>query len=147
MMNWGWRIFFLTAGFVLFVFFMVYKAMQQDFHLVYEDYYDKEIKYQGEIDRIKNAKDLKDGLKIEYLLREDKIKITYPPEHKNSIKGAIYLFRPSDSALDTSFPIESDRQGVQIISVSSLKNGLWQVKINWTFGDKEYQQEKNLVLQ
>lgn len=146
-MNWGWKIFFITAGFVLFVFFMVYKAMQQDFHLVYEDYYDKEIKYQGEIDRIKNAMELKDGLKIEYLLREDKIKITYPPDQKNSIKGAIYLFRPSDSSLDTSFPIESDPEGVQIISVSSLKDGLWQVKVNWAFGNKEYQQEKNLILQ
>lgn len=146
-MNWGWKIFFITAGFVLFVFFMVYKAMQQDFHLVYEDYYDKEIKYQGEIDRMKNAMELKDGLKIEYLLREDKIKITYPPDQKNSIKGAIYLFRPSDSSLDTSFPIESDPEGVQIISVSSLKDGLWQVKVNWAFGNKEYQQEKNLILQ
>ena len=146
-MNWGWKIFFITAGFVLFVFFMVYKAMQQDFHLVYEDYYDKEIKYQGEIDRIKNAMELKDGLKIEYLLREDKIKITYPPDQKNSIKGAIYLFRPSDSSLDTSFPIESNQEGVQILSASSLKNGLWQVKVNWTFGSKEYQQEKNLILQ
>ena len=132
---------------MLFVFFMVYKAMQQDFHLVYEDYYDKEIKYQGEIDRMKNAQELKEGLKIEYLLKEDKIKITYPSEHKKSIKGAIYLFRPSDSSLDTSFPIKADKEGTQIISASSLKNGLWQVKVNWVFGNKEYQQEKNLILQ
>ena len=66
-MNWGWKIFLMTAGFVLFILFMVFRAMQQDFHLVYEDYYDKEIKYQGEIDNIKNARNLKDGLKIEYL--------------------------------------------------------------------------------
>ena len=146
-MNWGWKIFFITAGFVLFVFFMVFKAMQQDFHLVYEDYYDKEIKYQGEIDKIRNAKELKDGLKIEYLLREDKVKIIYPPEQKNGIKGAIFFFRPSDSSLDTSFPIKSGLDGTQIISASSLKNGLWQVKVNWAYGNKEYQQEKNIILQ
>jgi len=146
-MNWGWKIFFITAGFVLFVFFMVFMAMQQDFHLVYKDYYDKEIKYQGEIDRMKNAKDLEDGLKIEYLLREDKVKLTYPPDHVSGIKGTIYFFRPSDSSLDISFPIVSDEEGIQIISVSSLTNGLWQVKVNWTYGNKEYQQEKNLILQ
>jgi len=146
-MNWGWKIFLITAGFVLFILFMVFRAMQQDFHLVYEDYYDKEIKYQGEIDNIKNARNLKDGLKIEYLLREGKVKFTYPPEHKNSIKGAIYFFRPSDSSLDTSFPIQSESDGTQFISVNSLKKGLWQVKVNWTFGSQEFQEEKNLTIQ
>jgi hypothetical protein len=146
-MNWGWKIFFITAGFVLLVLFMVFRAMQQDFHLVYEDYYDKEIKYQGEIDNIKNARNLKDELKIEYLLREGKVKFTYPPDHKNSIKGSIYFFRPSDSTLDISFPIKSGPDGTQFISVGSLKKGLWQVKVNWTYGSQEFQEEKNLTIQ
>ena len=146
-MNWGWKIFFITAGFILFILFMVFRAMQQDFHLVYEDYYDKEIKYQGEIDRIKNARELKDGLKIEYLVREDKVKITYPREQQKSITGSIHFFRPSDSRLDISFPIQSGEQGLQEISVSSLKKGFWQVKVQWTYGNVEYQEEKNLTLQ
>jgi hypothetical protein len=146
-MNWGWKIFFITAGFILLVLFMVFKAMQQDFHLVSEDYYDKEIKYQGEIDKIKNARDLEDGLKIEYLLKEDKMKFTYPLQHRNGIKGSIFLFRPSDSSLDTSFPIKPGQDGTQIISVASLEKGLWQVKVNWAFGNMEYQQEKNIILQ
>jgi len=146
-MNWGWKIFIMTAGFVLLVLFMVFMAMRQDFHLVSDDYYDKEIKYQGEIDNIKNARNLKDGLKIEYLLREGKVKFTYPPEHKNSIKGSIYFFRPSDSSLDTFFPIHSGQDGTQLISVSSLKKGLWQVKVNWNYGSQEFQEEKNLTIQ
>jgi hypothetical protein len=146
-MNWGWKIFFITAGFVLFVIFMVFKAMQQDFHLVYEDYYDKEIKYQGEIDRIKNAKELEEGLMIEYLLQEDKVKITYPPTQKKGIKGDILLFRPSDSSLDTSFPVNSGQDGTQFLSTVSLERGLWQVKVKWAYGNKEYQQEKNIILQ
>jgi len=146
-MNWGWKIFFMTAGFVLLVLFMVFKAMQQDFHLVYEDYYDKEIKYQDEIDKIKNARELGDGLKIEYLLKEDNMKFTYPLQHRNSIKGSILFFRPSDSSLDTTFPIKPGLDGTQIIRVGSLEKGLWQVKVTWAFGNKEYQQEKNIVLQ
>jgi hypothetical protein len=146
-MNWGWRIFFLATGFVLFVIFMVFKAMQQDYHLVYEDYYDKEIKYQGEIDNIKNARELEDGLKIDYVLTEDKVRFTYPLAHRKSIKGSIHFFRPSDSSLDVSFPIESGEDGTQLIRVSSLKKGLWQVKVTWIFGNTSYQEEKNLYLQ
>ena len=146
-MNWGWKIFFIVVGFLLFILFMVFKAMQQDFHLVYEDYYDKEIKYQGEIEKTKKALDLRDGLKIEYLLSEDRIKFTYPGEHQKSIKGLIYFFRPSDSSLDTTFPIQAGKDGTQVISVGSFKKGLWQVKVNWVFGNEEYQQEKNIYLQ
>lgn len=146
-MNWGWKTFFIVAGFLLFILFMVFKAMQQDFHLVYEDYYDKEIKYQGEIEKTKKAMDLRDGLNIEYLLSEDKIKFTYPGEHQKSIKGSIYFFRPSDSSLDITFPIQAGKDGTQVISVGSFKKGLWQVKVNWVFGSEEYQQEKNIYLQ
>jgi hypothetical protein len=146
-MNWGWKIFFITAGFVLFILFMVFKAMQQDFHLVYEDYYDREIKYQGEIDRMTNARSLPDRLKIEYLLNEDKVKFTYPPEHMKSIHGDIYFFRPSDSSLDVSYTIQAGPDGTQTISVASLKKGLWQVKVNWTFGNQSYQEEQNITVQ
>ena len=146
-MNWGWKIFFLATGFVLFVLFMVFKAMQQDFHLVYEDYYDREIKYQGEIDNAKNAMDLENGLKIDYILGEGKIKFTYPEGQGKSVKGAIYFFRPSDSSLDISFPIQVAEDGTQDIRVGSLKKGLWQVKVNWIFGSEEYQQEKNIIIQ
>ena len=146
-MNWGWKIFFITAGFVLFILFMVFKAMQQDFHLVYEDYYDKEIKYQGEIDRMTNARSLADRLKIEYLLKENKVQFTYPREHRKSITGNIYFFRPSDSSLDVSYPIQASPDGTQAISVASLKKGLWQVKVNWTFGNQSYQEEQNITIQ
>ena len=146
-MNWGWKIFFIATGFVLFVLFMVFKAMQQDFHLVYEDYYDREIKYQGEIDNAKNAMDLENGLKIDYILNEGKIKFTYPEGQGKSVKGAIYFFRPSDSSLDISFPIQAGEDGTQDIRVASLKKGLWQVKVNWRFGSEEYQQEKNIIIQ
>lgn len=146
-MNWGWKIFFVTAGFVLFILFMVFKAMQQDFHLVYEDYYDREIKYQGEIDRMRNARALADQLKIEYLLAENKVKLTYPREHRKSIHGDIYFFRPSDSSLDVTMPIQADLDGIQIISVAGFKKGLWQVKVNWAFGNRSYQEEQNITIQ
>lgn len=146
-MNWGWKIFFVTAGFILFVLFMVFKAIQQDFHLVSKDYYDKEIKYQGEIDRIRNANALEEGLKIEYMIREGKVLLTYPQDHKKSIEGDIHFFRPSDASLDISFPIKTEPDGTQSIKVAGMKKGLWQVKVNWSYGNKEYQQEKNIVIQ
>lgn len=146
-MNWGWKIFLVFLAFVGFVLFMVFSAVMQDFHLVADNYYEKEIKYQGEMDMIRNARSLNERLDINYLPSEQSVVLTYPAEQKDAIQGKVYFFRPSDSRDDKEFIIRPDEKGVQVISVKSLKKGLWQVKINWSYGSTDYQEEKNLTLQ
>jgi hypothetical protein len=146
-MSWGWRIFLVICVFVVFILFMVFKAVRQEFHLVTDDYYEKEIRYQGEIDRIRNARTLQQQILIEYKPALDLVRLTYPENQKDAIKGKIYFFRPSDSGEDQEFIIDPDENGVQVIHVKSLKKGLWQLKINWTYGAMNYQEEKNLILQ
>jgi hypothetical protein len=146
-MNWGWKIFFVFLAFVGFILFLVFKALNQDFYLVADNYYEKEIKYQGEMEMIRNAKSLKDRLNIEYRPAEQSVVLIYPAEQKGAIKGKLYFFRPSDSRDDQEFIIRPDKKGIQVISVKSLKKGLWQVKIHWSYGATEYQEEKNLTLQ
>lgn len=146
-MNWGWKIFFVFLIFVGFVLFMVSRAVMQDFHLVADNYYEKEIKYQGEMDMIRNARSLKEKLKIVYRPADQAVVLTYPAQQKDAIQGTVYFFRPSDSGDDQEFDIRVNEKGVQVISVKSLKKGLWQVKINWSYGATEYQEEKNLTLQ
>lgn len=144
-MNWGWKIFFVTSGFIILVLFMVFKAMQENFHLVAEDYYAKEIKYQDEIDKIKNANALTERLHINYLANNKVIELQFPPEHVN-VKGDVYLFRPSDASLDRKYMINQDEKGNQSISIISLEKGLWQIKVSWSHGKMEYQQEKNIII-
>jgi hypothetical protein len=146
-MNWGWKIFFVFLAFVGFVLFMVFRALREDFHLVADNYYEKEIKYQGEMDMIRNARNLREPLNVEYRPAEQSVVLTYPEDQKEAIKGKVYFFRPSDSRDDQEFIIRPDAAGVQVISVKSMKKGLWQVKINWSYGATEYQEEKNLTLQ
>lgn len=146
-MNWGWKIFFVFLLFVGFILVMVFRALNQEFHLVADNYYEKEIRYQGEIDMIKNARSLDEQVIIEYKPDNQTVVVTYPGDQKDAIRGTIYFFRPSDSRDDKAFPITPDEKGIQSISVKSLRKGLWQVKINWTYGSIGYQEEKNLTLQ
>jgi nitrogen fixation protein FixH len=146
-MNWGWKLFLAFFVFVGFILFMVFSAIRQDFHLVVDNYYEKEIKYQGEIDMIRNARALEEQIVIEYKPASQSVHLSYPGAHLDAIKGKIYFFRPADSGDDREFIITPDKKGKQVISVKSLKKGLWQVKINWRYGATEYQEEKNLILQ
>ena len=81
-MNWGWKIVIIFAGFVTMVLVMVFMAVQEDFHLVADNYYEKEIKYQGEIDRIKNARSLSKKIEINYLPKDEIVLFRYPQDQK-----------------------------------------------------------------
>ena len=104
-MSWGWKITLLFAGFVIFILFMVFRSLNQDFHLVADDYYKQEIEYQKVIDGIRNTKQLGDEFAVSYDSRTHKLLLQFPEDHKNSIKGEIHFFRPSDSGLDINIAI------------------------------------------
>ena len=65
-MNWGHKILFLYLGFVILVMVMVFMAYRQDVPLVSDDYYEKELKYQDDIDQFKNAALLAEPIYIKY---------------------------------------------------------------------------------
>jgi len=56
--SWGYKIVIGYLAFVLGILFLVYKANQQKFDLVTEDYYGEELKYQNIIDQKSNVTEL-----------------------------------------------------------------------------------------
>jgi len=119
--------------------------MSQDVNLVADDYYDKEIKYQHQIDRIERTKKLNEENIIAY--NGTTIIIKLPPKLKNkNVEGEIHFYRPSDASADLRIPLSIDSSGVQVIPVSALTKGLWTVKVDWLVHGNEYFNEKRLFL-
>jgi hypothetical protein len=143
--SWGYKIAALYIGFVLLVLFMVFMAMQQKIELVSPDYYAKELKFQQEIDAMNNAGLLSANLYVE--LQSNTVIISFPKEFKGKeIKGEALMFRPSDSSLDISFPIELNEEGKLILQSNKFKTGLYKLIIKWSFDNKNYQTEHTIVL-
>jgi hypothetical protein len=143
--SWGYKIAALYIGFVLLVLFMVFMAMQQKIELVSPDYYAKELKFQQEIDAMNNAGLLSANLHVE--LQSNTVIISFPQEFKGKeIKGEALMFRPSDSLLDISFPIELNEEGKLILQSNKFKTGLYKLIIKWSFENKNYQTEHTIVL-
>ena len=145
-MSWGWKIVLMFTGFVLFILFMVFKSIQQDFHLVADDYYKQEIEYQKVINGMKNARALGDKFDVKYDIRAQILQLNFPKDHTGDINGEIYFFRPSDSKLDIRISIRADQQGKMDIKTGSLKRGLWKLKILWTYNSNSYYFEKDQVI-
>ncbi len=142
-MNWGVKIVIAFAIFCLSTIGMVIFFMNQKVDIVTDNYYEKELKYQEQIDRIARTKALKDTLKVENTGKELIIKF---PNIPDKIKGKdfIHMYRPSDQSMDVKIPITTDSSNSQIVSTERLQKGYWKIQINWTSGGKEYFHESIL---
>lgn len=116
-----------------------------DFGLVEENYYEKDLKYQEQINRIELAKSLSEPVEIQYL--DNVISIVFPKNFNYSnVNGKIHLFRPSNPDLDIVFPIKLNDKGKQLIDISELKYGSWIVKLEWMHEGLEYYTEKRIFI-
>lgn len=139
-MNWGSGIVLTLVGFIAVMATMVVICVKQDdIHLVTQDYYEQEIKYQEQIDRMINANAIaSDALEYDGQLKSLLLKL---PEGS---KGTLHLFRPSDARLDQKISFDMINSAGNSVDVKSLKAGYWRVKLTWSEGEKEYYLEKKI---
>ena len=144
---WPYAIIAYFAVFITGIVTWVCFAMRHDDQLVRTDYYEHEIKYQTQIDRLARTRALNSESVISYDFAGKSIRITLPSEMRGrTIEGTIHLYRPSDARLDKKFSFSPSIDGVQQISVADLQGGFWKLRLDWKKGDAEYYVEKSLVL-
>lgn len=118
--------------------------MTKNIDLVTNNYYEHELKYQDQINRINNTNGLKEKLKIE--TAGNSVIITYPKLNKE-IKGEINFYKPNDAKSDFKMKVEPGNENVQIISSEKINKGLWRVKINWESDGMEFFSDEKVIIQ
>jgi nitrogen fixation protein FixH len=125
---------------------MVGISMTKDVDLVANNYYEKEIKYQEQIDLLKKTNGLTENAKIE--IAEGGINITFPEaSDMKSIKGFVNFYRPSDSKKDFTIPVTLDENGMMKIGNDKLTKGLWKVRLSWESSGEKYFTEQTIIIQ
>ena len=144
--NWGHG---LALSFLLFAvgtFVMVYIAMTTKVDLVTDDYYEKELRYQQQIDIMNNSNDLDEKVSVSF--SDDSIMVHYPDIGGwNAYRGTVSLFRPSDKSKDITVEVALDSSYRQAIRTEKMAAGLWRMKITWSVDGKEYYHEQPLIIQ
>jgi hypothetical protein len=140
----------IATIYILFIFILlgifIFSTFNKD-DLVAEDYYDQEIKYQQQIERIKRADSLSQS--VYWTLAENKkwIMIKFPKDiEANEINGNILFFRPSDAKQDKLIALQLSPENIQIVSTQNLRPGLWKIKIFWQINQKDFYMEGKLVI-
>jgi hypothetical protein len=140
-MSWGYRVTIIVLGFVAFMTFMVVQAFRQDFDLVAEDYYARELKFQDQIDKQTNHNQLNDPISCTVL--DEHLILAFPSELSGqTIQGELYFFRPSDAGKDVKMAIATNPGGVQLIDRSLLSQGYYKLQIDYSAGGSKYYSEK-----
>lgn len=118
-------------------------AVRNDMELVRPDYYEQEIKYQAQIDRLERTSAVRGQLSLDYSPAAQSVALTLP----TGAVGEVHLYRPSDAALDRRVKLELDQAGRQVLNVAELRGGLWRMRVSWTAGGSEYYFEEPLVIE
>lgn len=138
-LNWGTGIVLAFIGFIAFImYFIIAMSVGDRFNnaLVSEDYYGEELKYQADIDKLKNAKDLK--VNISYERTVEGLKISFPEDMDyKEITGKLFLYRPSNKQLDLETTISLSNPYL-LIPDKRLVDGRWNIKIDWQYKGKSY---------
>jgi len=142
-MNWGWKIAIGYSAFVVFILFMVFKATQENFELVTPDYYNKELAFQGQIDKSVNARD--SNQEIEVTFNAEGVQISYPNyANYKSVTGTVSFFRPSGGTMDRDFELALNQQGKMQIPNHHFTKGRYLFKADWVGDGTAFYIERQL---
>jgi hypothetical protein len=140
----------IVAAFVLFAVglaVVIVLAFSRRTELVATDYYDQEIRYQTQIDKLQRTRGLVTPARIVAEPERRRIVIRLPPEHgRLEIAGRIHLYRPSAAGLDRHLELAPDSDGVQELGMESLQAGLWNVRVEWTAAGQAYAANQNVIV-
>jgi hypothetical protein len=140
----------LTIFYILFMLLTVAVVIFSSFHridLVAEDYYQQEMSYQRQIDRIQRTDSLSAPVRWIYDRLNKSLTLHFPPELKAyEVKGNLVFFRPSDAHQDWTIPLQLSIDNKQTLNISQLSPGFWKIKIFWETQQKEFYTEGNLVI-
>ncbi len=143
--RWGIGIAVVYGIFMLAMIAVVVASRFQQVDLVAKDYYDKEIQYQEQIERMKRSQAEGFGLSIKHDVRTSTLRVTFPAEVASSgITGTVKLFRPSNAALDRNFELNVEKGSSCELDCGKLARGLWKIKIDWQIDTLQYYHEEEL---
>jgi hypothetical protein len=126
---------------------LVVLACSQRADLVSPDYYEKEIKFQGQIDRAERTHRAASQASVAYEAAGKCITVSLPAEQAGrEISGRIELYRPSAAGLDRALKLAPDGKGVQRLDAAGLAPGLWKVRVSWTFERQDYFLDQKVVV-
>jgi hypothetical protein len=133
--------------FVLSLIGFMFFSFNNEVQMVTNNYYEKTLKYEEQITRIRNTNALATKPVFTPSKATNELFLVMPKIfNPKTVKGMITLFRPSDSSLDQVIDLKLSENNIQVISLSGLINGKWDIQLLWTDSKTDYYFKQVLIL-
>ncbi|NEV93629.1 FixH family protein [Psychroflexus sp. YR1-1] len=146
-LNWGTSIviaFVLFIGFIMVMVVQMMSSAELEHDLVVESYYQKELTFQEDLNSAQNAADLEHQVTVEVV--SEGVQIIFPSAFDFSeIQGEVYLYRPSDKALDFTVQLHLE-DGEYVLPRSLMEAGIWKVNLKFTHQNQAYLIQKKISI-
>jgi len=144
---WALGISILIALFIIGTVILVIVISSEHYSLVEEDYYEEELVYQEQIDRLKRTQALEDKPAISFDQSSVSCTLLFPDSTTGSdVRGKIHFFRVSDSRHDFSRDIHLDESGREQYDMRDRESGQWIVKLSWGENGEGYYLEERIFI-
>ena len=144
--NWGTGIVIAFVLFIAFIMYFVFRMntdVNADHELVTDDYYEKELAYQNEIDSQNAA--LESGAKLEVKKDEKGLYLVFPKTYDaKEVTGKVSLYRPSNRHLDFDLPISLSNTHL-LIPDNRLVDGRWDITVKWNYKGKTFLHKEKIT--
>lgn len=148
--NWGTKLAFFAILFMGFVVFMVIRISQTDVPLVEENYYEKGIGYQQEINRKKDSEGLINvfvgGIRMVGFDSSSRFVFLQKYSIGDTLNGNVFFYRASDAKMDFNKNFVLIDSVPTFIEVTHLQKGKWKLSLNWESNHVKHLFEKEIVL-
>lgn len=125
-MSWDKKIILSLILFVAFMVALGVAMVVKTSESVEDDYYEKDIRFQDNIQAKGNAQKLQIVPKITFEKQNNMLKLDLKGNKvKGEIIGKIYFQKPNNQKIDFSIPLGIDENAIQNVPTEQLKKGIW----------------------
>ena len=143
--NWGTGIFLFYTVFASVLFYAVYESTKHDNSLVVENYYDYDLAYQQQYDRLENTALLEEPFKMNWSSSDKQLTLQFPAVFENAkVEGDISFYRPNNKSLDWNLPIAINEANEMPVDLSKLPAGRWKAQVKWEANGTPYFAERTI---
>lgn len=143
-MNWGYKLLVVYSVFVAGILIMVFKSSSENFDLVTDDYYAKELKFQQQIDAAGRTRALSANVKSE--VKDGQLVVHFPKDFEGKkISGQMQLYYAADKKKDVTgnFNVETTSAAMNI---PAGNKGMHELHLNWSVDGVAYYFEEKIFL-
>ncbi|WP_306643665.1 FixH family protein [Sanyastnella coralliicola] len=141
--TWGHGITLFIIGFIIFMSYLTIQAFSVDFDLVAENYYEQELAYQEQLDRMQNLANA--GIEPEVIIDHQQVAVVLNDDNTLT-SGKIKLYSPASKLGDREAEWTNEVAGTFGLPTTGLNPGWYEVQVHWEMNGTNYYFEQEIEL-